>query len=183
MTTEEMKELDRWLAEIWKPIEKYNGWYEISDSGRIRSWKHKNGKRKKPFILALSNNGRYFQVHLYHNNKHIVESVHRLVLQVFKGSQPSPAHNAAHNNGNSYDNRVENLRWATQGENLADMKRHNTILLGEKSNNSKLTKKDIKQIRKRFWLTRESINSLSNDFKVHITTIHRILRRLTWKHI
>ena len=46
--------------------------------------------------------------------------VHTLVLETFYGEKPTPLHTCDHKNGNSIDNQIDNLRWATRGEQLAN---------------------------------------------------------------
>lgn len=56
--------------------------------------------------------------------------VNRLVCEAFHGAPPFPRAEAAHQNGTRTDNREDNLRWATSGENHGDKERHGTVLRG-----------------------------------------------------
>jgi hypothetical protein len=127
-------------VEEWREIPGWEGRYEISSWGRCRSldrvvtqggrWGPVQRKLKGQ-LLQPASRGRYLSVGIAGRTM----SVHRLVLLAFEGSPPSDKHQAAHWNGNSKDNRLDNLRWATASENDADKRRHGTKPLGEKSPN------------------------------------------------
>lgn len=98
------------IQEIWKPIEGYEGLYEISNLGRLRNSK---GVIRKP----QSNGNGYKKVFLYRDGKGKGFFVHRLVAKAFV---PNPE-NKPHVNhiDESRDNNVaSNLEWVTQKENL-----------------------------------------------------------------
>jgi hypothetical protein len=86
-----------------------------------------------------------------------------------------------HGNGNPSDNRLKNLRWGTRLENKADSARHGTIPRGERSGMAKLTNVDIPLIfslRSDGW----SYPRIGRRFGVAGTTIHRVVKGLTWLH-
>ena len=97
--------------EIWKDIEGYEGLYQISNLGRIKS--SYNGKEK---ILKPFDNHGYFRIQLYKNGVRKKETIHRLVAKAFI---PNPENKPYidHINTIRTDNRVENLRWVTHEEN------------------------------------------------------------------
>ena len=111
--TPQMKDLSASDAEgeEWRPVAGYEKDYEVSSLGRIR--------RVNPPMSTLSCRGKYYVVGL----KGRTEYVHRMVLKAFRGSPPSGAV-ARHLNGNGRDNRLENLAWGTQSENMYDVVRH-----------------------------------------------------------
>ena len=103
----------RELVEVWKPIMGYEGLYEVSNLGRVKSFaKDKNGKIMSP----CDNSKGYKYVTLGRGSKHKYY-IHRLVALHFI---PNPENKPEidHINGNPSDNRVENLRWATKLENM-----------------------------------------------------------------
>lgn len=119
-------------AERWLPVPGYEGVYEVSSLGRVRSLPREvddgrtRRRRLKGKILTLSTQtSGYLQVRLQAAGQHSAPLVHRLVLEAFVGPAPSGAE-ACHQNGNPHDNRVENLRWDTRRENVADAIRHGT---------------------------------------------------------
>lgn len=106
-----MKKIDR------KPIEGYEGLYEIDSSGIIYSIVTTSSRRKGPVKLQENRTG-YLRVNLYDKNgKHKKYFVHRLVAKAFIPNPDSkPIVN--HIDCNIKNNSVENLEWCTQSENI-----------------------------------------------------------------
>jgi hypothetical protein len=97
--------------ELWRPVVRFPG-YEVSDKGRVRSFK--SGKAK---ILKLGKDGSgYPIVCLYKNGRGYWFLVHRLVAEAFLGF-PEDMLEVNHKNGVKTDNRVENLEWLTRSDN------------------------------------------------------------------
>lgn len=114
--------------EKWLPIPGYEGIYEVSDLGRVRSLDRINAKnafqKGKPKKPTVGSHG-YLLVYLYKFGKGTTRSVHSLVLETFKGPAPK-GYQGCHWNGDRADARLENLRWATPSENEYDKQRHGT---------------------------------------------------------
>lgn len=110
--------------EIWKSIPGYEGTYEVSNLGRIRSLDRIDnlGRSKKGVILALvpQPNGR-LGVNLRGKN----HKVHVLVLTAFKGPRPRGME-GCHGDGNHTNNKLDNLRWDTRSSNTKDSVKHGT---------------------------------------------------------
>ena len=119
--------------EIWRPVVGYEGLYEVSDQGRVRSLDrevpHPRYGRQRIAGRLLSTRRRtnppYFAVSLLRLGKQTTCRVHVLVLEAFAGPRPAGMV-ARHLNGDSYDNRAANLRWDSQSENCRDRARHGT---------------------------------------------------------
>lgn len=137
--------------EDWKPAVGYEGIYEVSDLGRVRSLDRtvtiSNGRQRQRLgrVLKLGVSGKYKVVMLSDaNGCHVTHKVHRLVLAAFVG--PGEGIDGCHNNGNGLDNRLENLRWDTRSGNEKDKLRHGTHNRGERHPNLALTAGAVQQI-------------------------------------
>ena len=105
--------------ENWKPIPGYEGRYEVSDQGNVKSFRRsRDGYILRPGRMP----GGHLSVALGRNNS---QCVHKLVLLTFIGAAPV-RHECLHINGIPSDNRLCNLRWGTRSENILDAVRHGT---------------------------------------------------------
>jgi len=112
------------LLEHWKAIPGYEGFYEVSDLGRIRSidrfiynrWSGKNDRSVKGKIRKTEEaHDGYRRVRLLRNGKTKKYFVHRLVMNAFKPNpNPEKYTQINHKNEITYDNRLDNLEWCTQ---------------------------------------------------------------------
>lgn len=123
--------------ETWKPIPGYEGYYEVSDHGRVRSLDRvvnagPRAKRRKATGRILSpgvDTCGYEKVQLSVDGRAKLRSVHHLVLEAFVGPRPH-GWDGCHNDGNSRNNHRGNLRWDTRSENHRDAVRHGTYRNG-----------------------------------------------------
>lgn len=106
--------------ESWLPVVGYEGRYEISDHGRVRSL-HGQGRL---MTLQVRKHGGHLSVLLKAKDKKPKNiTVHTLVMSAFSGPRPEGME-VCHNNGDPTDNRLENLRYGTASENHLDRVRH-----------------------------------------------------------
>lgn len=104
--------------EVWKDIPDYEGIYQVSNKGRIKSLARivGNCKRKDKIIIPKDNGTDYYKVNLYKNGKHKNHYVHKLVASVFINNESNkPCIN--HKDYNRKNNNVENLECVTYKEN------------------------------------------------------------------
>lgn len=176
--------------EVWKPIPDFPG-YEVSNYGNIRTyWKKISfGRKGTKHILADFpqkirkpgiNKGRY-QIPLYKNNKCFSFQVHRLVMLAFVGPCPDGLE-VCHNDGNSLNNHISNLRYDTRSNNHKDKYLHGTMPYGEKSTLSKLT---VEQVMKIINLHKNGLTqtAIATQFNVSDTLIWKIVHRKAWLHL
>lgn len=118
--------------EIWKDIKGYEGKYQVSNQGRVKSLNYNN--TTAPKILSLIYDNGYCYVGLSCNSSTKKIGVHRLVADAFI---PNPENKPCINHINTVrdDNNVENLEWCTIKENNQN---YQTLL--NKRNNCKLSK-------------------------------------------
>ena len=100
--------------EQWRDIDGYDGMYQVSDIGRVRSLKY--GKVR--VLRARKNSGGYLQVNLCKNCVGNNIFVHRLVANAFIPNSDETKTQINHKNEVKTDNRVENLEWCTAKYNI-----------------------------------------------------------------
>lgn len=112
--------------EEWRPVPGYEGSYEVSNLGRVKSLARlgKNGQSIRERLLKPQPGTPrpYPYVTLGHSDK---RRIHRLVLEAFVGPCP-PGTEVLHANDDPTDNRLENLRWDLRSENIRDRVRNGT---------------------------------------------------------
>jgi hypothetical protein len=144
--------------EKWKPVVGYEGRYEVSDQGRVRSLPLVVAKPgRAAFIHPLSNrvlrqacNRRGYKLVMLHsgtNKDRRTTTVHRLVCEAFHGPSPAGRPHALHGDGNPANNVPENLRWGSHDENLKEAVRHGSIRSGERHPRAKLSDAEVAVIR------------------------------------
>lgn len=113
------------MKEIWKDIPNFEGLYQISNLGNVKSLKrkvkNKNGYRiiEETILKKQMNNKGYYIINLRKNSSHTFKLVHRLVGVVFlKNKNNYPIIN--HIDGNKLNNNVSNLEWCTYNHNIKE---------------------------------------------------------------
>jgi hypothetical protein len=179
------------MEEIWKPVPEYNGNYEASNLGRIRS-----SKTKKILRQANHRQG-YKLVRLYKNGKGTTKTVHRIIASAFI-ENPENLTEVNHKDENKSNNSAENLEWCSRIYNAnygTGIERRNAIVkagilegriktrkgisinAGENNPNSKLSDEDVKYIRKHYKKNDKEFGGvpLSEKFGVTKYYIYRIV--------
>lgn len=111
--------------EQWRPIAGYEGLYEVSSYGRVRRLKNKGVHLSIPELMRLSS-CEYAAVNLFRDRVAKTHRVHRLVALAFLGEPPAGRTHVCHKNGDSRDNRVENLMWGNYIINSSHKRDHGT---------------------------------------------------------
>lgn len=124
----------------WRPVPGFEGVYEVSEHGKVRSLH--TGRLLRPYKSGFG----YLRLSLCKDGTQKHFDVHRLVARVFLGEPSDPKSNACHNDGVRTNNHYSNLRWASSKENMADKKRHGTAISGPGHFNAKLSDIEVRLI-------------------------------------
>ena len=101
--------------EIWKDVKGYEGLYQVSNLGRIKSLGNLQNRKEK--LLKINIRNGYCTTYLYKNNKKKSFLCHRLVAEAFI-SNPDNLPQVNHKDENKLNNCVENLEWCTAKYNV-----------------------------------------------------------------
>lgn len=165
-------------GEVWKDIPGYEGFYQASNMGQVRSlprvvdtprgpWRL-GGKLLKPGANRLG----YRYVVLRRNGRSETRYLHRLVGETFIGPLPAGAH-TRHLDGNPGNNAAENLAYGTASENQLD-------LYVYRGYHHKLTVEDVRAIRNR--LERgETPTEIARDYPVTASCVQEIKARRCYR--
>lgn len=174
--------------EIWKKIEGFEGKYEISNLGNVKSLeKYYLLRNKYPVLLnekylqKVNSNG-YVSVGLHFNNKQKTIKIHRLVaLHFIPNTENKPEVNHKYPCLGKDFNEWWNLEWCTSKENIKHAIKNNLIIFkkGEKSSYVKLKENEVLEIRNSIL----SPTKLSKIYNISRTTIYDIKLNKTWNHI
>lgn len=115
------------MKEIWKDVKNYEGLYQVSNFGKIKSLPRRGTQTNTEKILKVNYtyNG-YERVSLNKNNKNKRYLVHRLVAETFIPN-PNNYPQVNHKDKNKINNNVSNLEWCTPSYNINYGKRNNNL--------------------------------------------------------
>lgn len=143
------------VQEEWRPVVGFDGLYEASDQGRIKSVERvvlrSNGAPqtiRRRILRAQAERYGHLHVSLYRSGVRKMCKVHQLVAEAFIGQRPA-GYDTRHLNGDPSDNRVDNLTYGTHAENQADMIHHGTSPRGSRCGTAKLGEEDVIEIVRR----------------------------------
>lgn len=172
------------MEEIWKDVENYNGIYQISSFGNLKTL------RTNTLIKQEMNKG-YFEANLCKNGKVQHVRIHRLVAQAFIPNPLNKPH-INHIDGNKSNNNINNLEWCTHKENMVHA-RKNGLFNEEKMHDVikamvNSTKKPVLQLKNNVVIAEfESISDAKRKTKTnHISEVLNGSRKLAngyfWKY-
>lgn len=171
------------MSETWKVVENFEGLYEVSNIGRIRS-KKRQGSQGGVLVNTPNGTG-YYMMRFQDRSRglYVAELVHRVVAKAFI---PNPENKPQVNHINSIrtDNRVENLEWVTNLENV----RHSQAAgrfnhLGENNNSAKLTEKQVVEIKLLIKEGNFKDRYIGEIYGVSRENIRDIRLGKLWKHV
>jgi len=179
------------MQEIWKDIKGYEGFYQISNFGRVASLTRivKVGEKRQKIQLGrilsqqISGNG-YYYLSLCKNGINKTERPHRLVgLYFLKKIEGKNQIN--HKDGNKLNNISTNLEWCSASENMKHAYKNNLEkkIVGEKCNFAKLTEIKVKEILTLINSKKIMLKDIARIYGVCRSTISSIKNKKNWRYL
>ena len=184
------------ISETWKDIPGYEGIYQASNLGKVRSldrfenFDNRAGnkisiRRRKGRVLKHMIRKGYCSVWIRKNGSSTTKGCHHLVALAFLGVPPHKVGNhlggyqVNHKDCNKQNNRVENLEWVTREENIKHGQKHNLFAHGENVKHAKLTEKDVLEI------LESQLNTvqLGKMYGVSNVMVGLIKRKKAWRYL
>lgn len=173
--------------EEWRPIQGYEGLYEVSNLGRVRRVVPMRRGTQPAFGLLKHgiNTSGYACISLcYPRQKGNPKMIHRLMAIAFL-AKPSDAHTQVnHIDGNRLNNRLDNLEWVTPSQNTwHSIQVLGNLQSGEHNPQAKLTEADVVEIRRLYATGNYYHHEIAPMFGVTGGTIAKIVNRQLWGHV
>ena len=176
------------MKEIWKAIPGYDGYYQVSNMGRVRSmggWCGTAKRRPALRAISLTRDG-YEKVRLNHGGLDKTCRIHRLVAEAFVPN-PDGKTTVNHIDGNKRNNCADNLEWADRHEQLAHAYFHSLKkpASGSLNGNAKLTAEQVREIRRDYVRQSKEYGTVALARKYGVTNrvIGLVVRGLAYKNI
>lgn len=169
------------MQELWLPVVGWEGLYEVSDHGRVRSLPRTRRNRVYGGKLMLGvRRGPYWAARLRDasTGRQALENVHVLIAAAFIGPRPA-GQVVRHGPNGSLDNSVGNLCYGTQKENHEDKRRDGTWAIADTAARRILTSTQVIEI----YTSTEPSPALAARYGVNETTIRKIWTRKNWGSI
>jgi len=182
------------MIEVWKQVVGYEGLYEVSTLGNLKTFNWKGTGQTRIMKPAKDHKG-YLRTMLVKDKIAKTIKMHRIIAQAFLVNPENKA-TVNHKNGIKDDNRVDNLEWATCKENThhaiangifvfstKESSVNKIVKRGELNGNAILTAEKVIEIRAKYNPRKVSQLELANEYKVSRCTIKDIVNRKSWKHL
>lgn len=182
------------MKERWKAVVGFEGAYEVSDQGRVRSLdrivvcQQRTGINRRLVTMHRRLKGRvlrgaklksgHIHVGFGHNTADLL--VHRLVLEAFIGPCPV-GHEACHRDDVPSNNKLKNLYWGTRKENMDDAYRNGKHHVGEQHCNAKLNVALVRTMRE--LAKAMPIRQVAIKFGTPYFTAFKAIRGITWRSV
>ena len=154
-------------SETWKSVPGYEGHYEVSDFGRVRTLKY---SKSDPVLSAIVHpKTGYLQVQLWKAQSPRTWLVHQLVASAFLGARPHGLQ-VRHLDGDRANARLDNLKYGTPKENCADKVLHGTSQRGDKHPRVRVSDSQVQSIKTRY-LGGERMVDLASEFGVSLSSV------------
>lgn len=170
------------MIESWRPVKGFEGVYEVSSHGRIRSL-HARWRTIRMLQPKLNGDG-YPEVHLRFNGISRLRRVHRLVAEAFLGPAPKGKSQVNHLDLVKNNNHVSNLEYVSNDENMAHAAAAG-LFRGTSNAAARLTEDQVRQIRSEyiFGTPANGTRALARKFGMSQYAVHRVVSNRSWTHI
>lgn len=182
-------------TEVWRDVPGYEGHYQVSDFGRVKSLARTVVAHRasgdvvnrypqrilKPFFGAEIRGGHYRRVNLQRDGRSRSVGVHVLVALAFLQLDPSTRSHVNHSDGDPANNRRTNLEVMTPRGNSLHACRVLGYGRGADNCRAKLTEAQVRRIRKLAVITPTRV--LADRYAITTENVRLIVRRLAWKHV
>lgn len=166
--------------EEWRPVVGYEGWYEISNLGRVKRIMAAPGAVVGRILRQTIKDGYYYTVGLYRKSSGKTLYVHHLVADAFHGIAPDGME-VNHKDANKLNNRAEKLEYLTHLDNQRHARSLGLIPFGMRKSQAKLNDCFVRFIKVN--LRYENSSRLAKIVKMNRGIIQNIERGKSWKHI
>ncbi len=172
------------MIEVWKSINGYDGLYEVSNYGRVRSLDHYDclGRLQRGRVLKPQRDGKglYLHIGLWKDGKSKPRNIHRLVAEAFIPN-PNNLPEVNHKDENKLNNSVSNLEWCDHKYNNNYGSKVN-YYKGSKNPQAKLTTEQIIDIRKQYvpYSKTHGLKSLSEKYGISQSHLSHIINGSRW---
>ena len=168
-------------GEVWKWVEGYEGYYKVSNYGRVKTFPHNPRKKVQILKPVLTSQG-YLRISLRKKDNDKTIRINRLVALTFI---PNPENKTEvnHIDGDKFNNCVENLEWCTDSENKRHAIKTGLQKTGAENPNAKLTKEQVIEIRQTYKKYSKEYGSgaLAEKYGVDRSTILNIIYSKIYK--
>lgn len=175
--------------EEWRAVVGYEGLYEVSSFGRVRSVdRHVRAtfgstQLRIGVILDPNISGPYPTHKLSRDGMKRTHRVHRIVLESFVGPCPEGMECRHFPDHSHLNNRLDNLSWGTKKQNAADKEIQGQSQKGDNAPWAKLTTADVLRIRQLYESGKMSQEKIGKAFGICQAQVWRIVKRTRWTHV
>jgi hypothetical protein len=162
-------------TEVWRDIQGYEGLYQVSSHGRVKSLK----RGGRLVVLTISKFG-YQCISLYKKYHRLPVKVHRLVAEAFIPNTENKSQ-VNHKDGNKTNNHYSNLEWVTPSENISHAYKNGLKTKQHLYGRAKLTIESVNEIRS--LSNKMNRKHFAEKYGVSVASIKLIEQNKTWNHV
>ena len=174
--------------EEWRNIEGFGGFYQVSNTGKIRSMGQKQHRGKGEWFmrsLSKTHDG-YLKIRLVANGRDVTQRVHTLVARAFIPN-PNGFETVNHKDGDKTNNNVDNLEWADRHYQMRHAYKHGLKkpVAGTMNGNAKVSADDVRYIRTHYKRNSKEFGTvaLGRRFGLTNVAVGRIVRGVAYKNV